>query len=96
METWYVYILASQLNGTLYIGITNNLARRVDEHRLSSDESFTGKYHVHELVYYESFNNPESAIHREKNMKAWKRLWKLRLINGVNPEWKDLSKGLLN
>jgi len=96
METWHVYILASQVNGTIYIGITNDLARRVEEHHSGNEHSFTGKYHVHTLVYYESFDDPETAIRREKNMKAWKRLWKLRLINGVNPEWKDLSKELLD
>ena len=91
-----MYILASRMNGTLYIGITNNLSRRLDEHRISSEYTFTGKYGVHTLVYYETFGNPEHAIRREKNMKAWKRLWKLDLINSVNPEWNDLTGRLLN
>jgi len=91
-----VYILASKRNGTLYIGVTNNLARRVDEHRTKRFSSFTTKYHVHRLIYYEAYNQPEVAIHREKTMKAWKRLWKLNLIESVNPNWDDLSLGLLD
>lgn len=86
MKQWHVYVLASQENGTLYIGVTNNLARRVSEHKTGIAKAFTKKYRVHDLVYYENFDNPEEAIQREKNMKAWKRLWKLRLINQSNPE----------
>jgi putative endonuclease len=96
MKQWCVYILASQENGTLYIGVTNDVARRVDEHKANTAKSFTQRYHVHNLVYYEVFASPEEAIHREKNMKAWKRLWKLRLINEANPEWRDLSAELLD
>ena len=96
MKQWFVYILASKENGTLYIGITNNLARRGDEHTSKDYSSFTHKYDVNKLVYYEVYYAPEEAIQREKNMKAWKRLWKLRLINEVNPEWNDLSMELLN
>lgn len=93
---WYVYILASNINGTLYIGMTNNLARRGDEHRNRTHGSFTEKYDVHRLVYYEAYDSPEEAIQREKNMKAWKRLWKLNRINDVNPEWNDLAYELLD
>ncbi len=96
MRQRYVYILASQINGTLYIGVTNNLARRSDEHKSKVRPSFTQKYGVNQLVYYEAYDDPEEAIRREKNMKAWKRLWKLRLINKHNPGWKDLSKELLD
>ena len=95
MRQWYVYMLASKINGTLYVGITNNLARRLDEHRQTSSSSFTSRYHVDLLVYYEVFDSPDEAIWREKNLKSWNRLWKLQLINKVNPEWKDYSKELL-
>jgi putative endonuclease len=95
MKQWFVYILASARNGTLYIGITNNLARRVSEHQSGADEGFTNRYQVHGLVYYESFDSPEHAIQREKNMKAWQRAWKIRLIEEYNPDWKDLSNELL-
>ena len=96
MQQWFVYILASRRNGTLYTGITNNLARRVDEHRRGNFSSFTTKYGVYLLVYFEVFDSPDEAIHREKKLKAWKRTWKLSLIEKVNPEWRDLSSELLN
>jgi putative endonuclease len=89
-ETYYVYILASKRNGTLYIGVTNNLFRRVYEHKNDSIQGFTKKYGVHMLVYYEDTDNIESALQREKQLKTWKRRWKLELIEKVNPEWKDL------
>ncbi len=95
MKQWYVYILASQRNGTLYIGVTNNLARRGDEHIEGATSSFTNKYRVHNLVYYDTFNDPEEAIRREKNMKAWKRAWKIRAIEEFNSEWNDLAVDLL-
>ena len=95
MKQYYVYILASHENGTLYVGVTNNLSRRGDEHKSKDHPSFTNRYNVNKLVYYEVFDDPEEAIRREKNIKAWKRLWKLRLINETNSEWKDLSEGLL-
>ncbi|HSX17281.1 MAG TPA: GIY-YIG nuclease family protein [Patescibacteria group bacterium] len=96
MKQWFVYILASKRNGTLYIGVTNDLARRGDEHKAKAMASFTKKYHVESLVYYEVYDSPEEAIRREKNMKAWRREWKLRLIEEVNPEWTDLSAELLS
>ncbi|HWB39317.1 MAG TPA: GIY-YIG nuclease family protein [Candidatus Saccharimonadales bacterium] len=96
MRQWFVYILASKQNGTLYIGVTNDLARRGDEHKAKEGRSFTQKYRVTKLVYYESFDSPDEAIRREKNMKAWKRYWKLKRINHINPDWRDLSKKLLD
>lgn len=89
---YYVYLLASKRNGTLYIGITNNLIRRVFEHKHNLVEGFTSKYGVHMLVHYEETENIESALQREKQLKKWNRKWKLELIEKVNPEWKDLSK----
>jgi len=87
---YYVYILASMQNGTLYIGVTNNLTRRIYEHKNDFIESFTGKYKLQKLVYYEQIENIESAITREKQLKKWNRQWKLRLIEKQNPEWEDL------
>ncbi len=96
MKQYFVYVLASQRNGTLYTRITNNLARRVDEHRSKSYSSFTTKYNVTELVHYETYELVDEAIRREKNIKAWRRIWKLQLIEENNPGWKDLSSGLLD
>ena len=96
MQQYFVYILASHRNGTLYTGITNNLARRIDEHRVKSYSSFTSKYMVTELVHYEAYDLVAEAIRREKDIKAWKRLWKLQLIEKNNPDWKDLSGDLLD
>ena len=87
---YYVYILASQKNGTLYIGVTNDLIRRVFEHKQELVEGFTKKYHVHRLVYYEIADEIESAIQREKRMKKWNRQWKIELIEKNNPNWEDL------
>ncbi|MDH3980910.1 MAG: GIY-YIG nuclease family protein [Gammaproteobacteria bacterium] len=85
-----VYILASQRNGTLYIGVTSDLIRRIYEHRLGCVDSFTKQYGVRRLVYYEACPDITSAIHREKQLKKWNRQWKLRLIEKDNPEWDDL------
>ncbi len=87
---YYVYILASGKNGTFYIGVTDNLVRRVWEHKNNLVKGFTEKYGVHELVYYEQHQNINDAILREKQMKKWKRYWKMKLINKFNPEWSDL------
>jgi len=95
MATYYVYILASRRNGTLYIGITNDLVRRVYEHKNDLVPGFTSKYGVHQLVYYECFEEVDQAIEREKCLKKWKRKWKLELIEKVNPEWKDLYDELI-
>ncbi|HBO84030.1 MAG: endonuclease [Deltaproteobacteria bacterium GWC2_42_11] len=87
---YYVYILASQRNGTLYIGITSDLIKRVWEHKNKFVDGFTKEYNVNKLIYYEQHNDPESAIKREKRLKKYNRKWKLNLIEGVNPDWKDL------
>jgi putative endonuclease len=86
----YVYIAASRRNGTLYTGVTNDLVRRIYEHKSKAVESFTEKYGVGMLVYYECFSDPETAIRREKRIKEWPRKWKLALIEKSNPEWRDL------
>jgi putative endonuclease len=93
-KSYYIYILASERNGTLYIGVTNDLLRRVYEHRNDLVEGFTKKYQVHRLVYYEQADDIYGAIQREKQLKAWKRQWKMRLIDEMNPEWEDLYEKL--
>ena len=90
MSAYYVYILASKRNGTLYIGMTNNLVRRVWEHKNDVVEGFTKKYGVHQLVWYEVADTPQAAITREKQLKKWNRAWKLKLIEAGNSDWKDL------
>ena len=87
---YYVYILASKIGGTLYIGVTNDLIRRVAEHKSQLIESFTKDYGVVKLVYFEQFDDPENAIKREKRLKKWKRDWKIALIEKDNPAWNDL------
>ena len=87
---WFVYILASKKNGTLYIGVTNNIWRRTYEHKNWFNEWFTKNYNVKILVYYESFPSITDAITREKQLKKWNRKWKIELIEKYNPEWKDL------
>ena len=89
-KQYYVYILASRKNGTLYIGITSELIRRIWVHKNKVVAGFTSKYHVDKLVYYEIFGDPENAIKREKRLKFYKRKWKIDLIEKSNPEWKDL------
>ena len=90
MKQYFVYILASKRNGTLYLGITNNLLKRVHEHKNNLIEGFTKRYSVHDLVYYEVYNDIYDAIAREKRVKKWKRRWKIELIETFNPEWEDL------
>jgi len=90
----YVYILASKRNGTLYIGVTNNLGRRIGEHRLGAVPGFTRTYGVHRLVWYERYNDIRDAIAREKSMKKWRRAWKLARIEEINPDWRDLAEEL--
>ena len=87
---YYVYILASKRNGTLYIGVTSNLIKRIYEHKNNLIEGFTKKYNIHNLVYYEITEDVNSAITREKQLKIWKRNWKIELIEKNNPKWKDL------
>ena len=90
IKNYYVYILASKRNGTLYIGVTSDLAKRIYEHKHSLIKGFTKKYNVDRLVYYETTEDVESAILREKRLKKWKRQWKVELIEQKNPNWKDL------
>ena len=85
-----VYILASKRNGTLYIGVTSDLVKRIWEHKNNMVEGFTKRYGVHQLVWYEVHESMESAIEREKRLKEWKRKWKLELIESSNPNWQDL------
>ena len=91
IHQYYVYILASKIRGTLYIGITNDLQRRVNEHKKGVIKGFTQKYEVHKLMYYEIFQSIDEAINREKNLKKWKRDWKIKLIEEENKKWVDLS-----
>ncbi len=86
----FVYIMASARNGTLYIGVTSDLVKRVGEHREGLVPGFTQKYKVNRLVYYEEHADIREAIAAEKRMKKWKRLWKIRLIEKINPDWRDL------
>lgn len=95
MKTYYIYILASKRSGTLYIGITNDLARRVYEQKSRLIEGITKKYSINKLVYFESTSDVNAAILREKRMKKWKRQWKIELIEKSNPDWKDLYEDFL-
>ena len=94
MLDYYVYILASKPHGTLYIGVTNNLIKRVHEHKNDLVEGFTQRYATHLLVYYEVCTDVATAIWREKRLKKWNRAWKIRLIESKNPEWRDLYHDL--
>jgi len=96
MSTHYVYILANKRNGTLYVGVTNDLIRRVYEHRNDFVQGFTRKYGVHRLVYFEQCEDFDSALQREKRIKEWKRKWKVELIETGNPEWKDLYEEIVS
>lgn len=90
MSQYFVYILASKRKGTLYIGVTNNLIKRVYDHKQNIVEGFTKQYNVHNLVYFEIHEDVSEAILREKQMKKWNRQWKINLIENNNPEWNDL------
>ena len=93
MKTYYVYILASQARGTLYIGVSNSMERRYFEYLSAvNTQSFTAKYGVGRLVYYEETNDVETAIAREKQLKNWHRQWKINLVESTNPNWRDLAK----
>ena len=90
-HSYYIYILASKRNGTLYIGVTNNLFSRTFQHKLKKDtKSFTARYNVARLVYYEIYQYIQDAIAREKQLKKWKRVWKIELIEKENSTWRDL------
>lgn len=92
---YYVYILASQKNGTLYIGVTNNLIKRIYEHKNNLVDGFTKEYNVHNLVYFEPYEDINEAILREKRLKKWNRAWKIKLIEKDNSEWKDLYSEII-
>jgi len=94
MREYYLYILASRRNGTLYIGVTNDLSRREYEHREGTAEGFTRRYGVKLLVYCETFSDIREAIAREKTLKKWRRAWQLELIESSNPQWQDLRGSL--
>jgi len=90
-KTYYVYILASKQNGTLYIGVTNDLERSLYEHKHNLIDGFSKRYSVHHLVYYESAKDVHAALQREKQLKRWNRKWKIELIEKVNPAWLDFA-----
>ena len=94
MREYFVYIFASRRNGTLYVGVTNDLARRAFEHREGAGAIFTKRSGVGLLVYYESYQDVRDAIDREKALKKWRRAWKIQLIETNNPQWRDLYEGL--
>ena len=91
---FYVYILASKKDGVLYVGVTNNLLKRTHQHQQEEYISFTTKYHVHRLVYYEQYSDINEAILREKRLKKWNRKWKINLVEQNNSEWQDLTNQL--
>ena len=95
MKQGYIYILANKPNGTLYIGVTSNLIKRIYEHKNCLVQGFTSKYKLHQLVYYEGPTDMYNAISREKALKFWKRAWKIRIIEEKNPDWSDLYPSLL-
>ncbi|MEM9669940.1 MAG: GIY-YIG nuclease family protein [Pseudomonadota bacterium] len=94
-HTYYVYILASKRNGTLYTGMTNDLEQRAWEHRTGYIKGFTSKYNVRQLVWFEVFGDVHEAIAKEKRLKRWRRRWKLNLIEAENPDWRDLYGELI-
>ena len=95
MKDYYVYILSSTNNSTIYVGVTNDLLRRLQEHQEKVVDGFTQKYNVHKLVYFEQTSSIESAIEREKQIKGWSRAKKDKLIETINPTWKDLLEDLI-
>ncbi len=94
-KQFYIYILASKRNGTLYIGVTSNLPQRIWQHKNNQFDGFCKKYNVKQLVYFEQHETAESAITREKQLKKWNRAWKLKLIEKENPQWEDLYDVIL-
>ncbi len=92
MNTYYVYIMANYTKSTLYIGVTNDLERRIYEHKKGLIDGFTKKYNLKDLVYFAETNSVQEAITKEKKLKKWNRAWKDRLITEANPQWEDLSK----
>ncbi|MEW6067652.1 MAG: GIY-YIG nuclease family protein [Nitrospirota bacterium] len=94
MNQYYVYILTNKSNKVLYIGVTNNLERRIYEHKNKLIDGFTNKYNLSKLIYFEETDDIESAIKREKQLKNWHREWKIKLITEFNPDWRDLAEML--
>jgi putative endonuclease len=93
---YFVYIAASTKDGAIYIGITNDIVRRIFEHRTKAAPGFTSKYNTTRLVWFEIYDDPISAISREKELKKWKRAWKIQLIEAQNPQWNDLYESICN
>jgi putative endonuclease len=93
---YYVYILASRRDGAIYVGVTNDLIRRVYEHQIKAVPGFTAKYNITRLVWFETYDDPISAISREKELKKWKRAWKIQLIEKDNPKWDDRYESICN
>jgi putative endonuclease len=96
LMAYYVYILASRRDGAIYIGVTNDLVRRIYEHRTKAVPSFTSRYNITRLVWFEVYDDPISAITREKELKKWKRTWKTQLIETQNPQWNDPYESICN
>jgi len=94
--SYYVYIIASRKDGAIYIGVTNNIVRRIYEHRTKAVKGFTSKYNIMRLVWFQIYHDPISAISREKELKKWKRSWKVQLIEARNPRWNDLYESICN
>ncbi len=94
-QTYFIYMLASGRNGTLYVGVTNNLPRRIFEHKNGLTEGFTKRYGVHLLVWYEMHEDIGEAILREKQIKKWNRAWKIRMIEETNPDWRDIYDDII-
>ena len=90
-KNYFVYILTNKKNGTLYIGFTDDLERRIGEHKRKEVEGFSKRYHLDKLIYYEQFESNSEAFLRERRLKKWKRSWKIQLIESMNPEWQDLA-----
>ena len=95
MADYFVYLLTNKPRGTLYVGVTNDLVRRVYEHREGAVPSFTKRYQTNQLVHFERYDEPGLAIQREKNIKHWSREWKLKLVESSNPKWRDLYTDLI-
>ena len=94
-KDFFIYILASKRNGVIYTGVTSDLIKRIWQHKNNVNSGFTSRYKVYKLVYYEVHSMVESALRRERRLKEWQRQWKIDLIEGLNPEWKDLYSSIL-
>ena len=94
--SYYVYLIASRKDGAIYLGVTNNIVRRIYEHRIKAVPGFASRYNITQLVWFEIYDDPISAISREKEMKKWKRDWKVALIEAQNPQWSDLYESICN